>query len=258
MGGSSIDTAAEAHQELQEPATPPLAHERAVDGWSVASSPNGTSLQLVAADETTNAYTVRRSPATIGAAVSGDSWREETRSSANHRDHTAGFARVTSSSSGGGSSVEDAAVRAMEEAARVMAAATRSLSAISSTPRTFAADGIDAVRTTSIKYSSPEAAIAKARAFQAPLPDGWDTAVSRTTGQEYYINTLTGESTYDRPFVTARGSPLTISRHRHDTGVSVPPIPALTFSHDLQVASAGDKAPSTCSVPNQLHLRTLG
>lgn len=251
IAGPSLDTPGESRQELQEPATPPLTHERTVDGWSVASSPNGTSLQLVASDETT----VSRGPATNGAAV--NSWSEATYGSSNHRDHPAGFARVTSSSNGASGSsadtVEDAAVRAMEEAARVMAAATRSLSRVSSTPRTFAADGSAPSHTTSIKYSSPEAAIAKARALQAPLPDGWDAAVSRTTGQEYYINTLTGESTYDRPFVAARGSPLSTSQQRHDTELSVPQIPALRFSHDLltRVPSAGGgQAASACSVPH--------
>ena len=64
IAGPSLDMAGESRQELQEPATPPLTHERTVDGWSVASSPNGTSLQLVASDETT----VSRDPATNGAA----------------------------------------------------------------------------------------------------------------------------------------------------------------------------------------------
>ena len=31
------------------------------------------------------------------------------------------------------------------------------------------------------------------------LPDGWETAVSRSTGQQYYVHVETGESTYDRP-----------------------------------------------------------
>ena len=32
-----------------------------------------------------------------------------------------------------------------------------------------------------------------------PLPPGWETAVSQSTGDTYYINDETGESTYDRP-----------------------------------------------------------
>ena len=32
-----------------------------------------------------------------------------------------------------------------------------------------------------------------------PLPAGWETAVSRSTGLTYWINTVTGESTYERP-----------------------------------------------------------
>ena len=39
------------------------------------------------------------------------------------------------------------------------------------------------------------------------VPDGWEVAVSRGTGLEYYINTVTGESTYEKPTVPARDSP---------------------------------------------------
>jgi hypothetical protein len=200
--------------ELQEPVTPPLNHDHTVGGWSVLSSPNGTSLELVASDKTNSANTTN-APSTV-------------------------------SSGGSCSSVEDAAARAMEEAARVMAAATRSLSAVSSTSRGSAAVagaanrlGDMAVVDQAIKYSSPEAAFAKAR--KLVLPGGWDTAVSRTTGREYYINTLTGESTYDRPLVAARGSPLVNSHHHQDTGVSVP---GPTFSHDLhEQPSHGTNSP---------------
>ena len=34
------------------------------------------------------------------------------------------------------------------------------------------------------------------------VPAGWTTAVSRTTGQTYYINEATGESTYELPQAT--------------------------------------------------------
>ena len=33
----------------------------------------------------------------------------------------------------------------------------------------------------------------------ALLPDGWETAISRSTGQMYFVNSYSGESTYDRP-----------------------------------------------------------
>jgi hypothetical protein len=39
------------------------------------------------------------------------------------------------------------------------------------------------------------------------VPDGWEVAVSRGTGLEYYINKVTGESTYEKPTVPARASP---------------------------------------------------
>eukprot|EP01043_Picozoa_sp_COSAG02_P071190 COSAG02_NODE_12908_length_1473_cov_13.466285_1_plen_386_part_10 len=32
------------------------------------------------------------------------------------------------------------------------------------------------------------------------LPAGWGTAISRSSGELYYINTVSGESTYDRPY----------------------------------------------------------
>ena len=35
------------------------------------------------------------------------------------------------------------------------------------------------------------------------LPEGWESAVSTSTGHTYYINTVSGASTYDRPTVTA-------------------------------------------------------
>eukprot|EP01047_Picozoa_sp_COSAG01_P073257 COSAG01_NODE_11891_length_1839_cov_89.875287_1_plen_401_part_00 len=38
------------------------------------------------------------------------------------------------------------------------------------------------------------------------LPEGWDTAVSRSTGDTYFVNTLTGESTYEWPLEPARAS----------------------------------------------------
>ena len=39
------------------------------------------------------------------------------------------------------------------------------------------------------------------------VPDGWEVAVSRGTGLEYYINKVTGESTYEKPTAPARASP---------------------------------------------------
>ena len=207
-GGSAVPSlrltpATEPEQGLQEPVTPPLNRDHTVGGWSVSSSPNGTSLELVASGKVNSVYTTDD-------------------------------CSTVRSRGGSGSSVEDAAARAMEEAARVMAAATRSLSAVSSTPRGSAAGGSAtnrpadiAVVDKAIKYSSTEAAIAKARELQETLPAGWDAAVSRTTGREYYINTLTGESTYDRPLVAARGSPLVTSHHHHDTA------PGLVVPHDL-------------------------
>ena len=38
-----------------------------------------------------------------------------------------------------------------------------------------------------------------APAAAAQLPEGWETAVSSSTGETYYVNTVTGETTYDRP-----------------------------------------------------------
>ena len=38
------------------------------------------------------------------------------------------------------------------------------------------------------------------------LPAGWETAVSRSTGDVYYVHTATGESTYDWPAATAQES----------------------------------------------------
>ena len=38
-----------------------------------------------------------------------------------------------------------------------------------------------------------------------PLPEFWTAAVSQSTGETYYVNTLTGESTYERPPASADG-----------------------------------------------------
>ena len=35
------------------------------------------------------------------------------------------------------------------------------------------------------------------------LPDGWEMATSRSTGEVYYVNDVTGESTFERPLVAA-------------------------------------------------------
>ena len=37
----------------------------------------------------------------------------------------------------------------------------------------------------------------------AALPEGWVTQVSRSSGDVYYVNTLTNESTYTRPTLPA-------------------------------------------------------
>ena len=42
--------------------------------------------------------------------------------------------------------------------------------------------------------------------LEESLPEGWETSTSQSTGEVYYVNTLTGESTYDRP--TARADTL--------------------------------------------------
>jgi hypothetical protein len=47
------------------------------------------------------------------------------------------------------------------------------------------------------------------------LPQGWVTSVSRSSGETYYVNQMTGESTYDRP--TAQAT--------HETGLGTPPAP---------------------------------
>ena len=38
---------------------------------------------------------------------------------------------------------------------------------------------------------------------EAELPVGWESAVSNSTGETYYINADTGESTYERPTAPA-------------------------------------------------------
>jgi len=43
----------------------------------------------------------------------------------------------------------------------------------------------------------------RGEASAAALPAGWEAAVSRSSGETYYINTHTGESTYEVPTASA-------------------------------------------------------
>eukprot|EP01044_Picomonas_judraskeda_P040453 COSAG03_NODE_19864_length_328_cov_1.362445_1_plen_92_part_10 len=57
---------------------------------------------------------------------------------------------------------------------------------------------------------------------QGQLPAGWESAVSRSTGETYYRNTGTGETTYDWPHLPA-GWESAVSRstgetYYHNTG----------------------------------------
>jgi hypothetical protein len=46
-------------------------------------------------------------------------------------------------------------------------------------------------------------AVDEAATTQAELPEGWGSALSRSTGEMYYVNTLTAETTYDVPTAPA-------------------------------------------------------
>lgn len=56
------------------------------------------------------------------------------------------------------------------------------------------------------------------------LPQGWEATTSRSTGQTYYINTLTQESQYDLPTAPAKGS-----WHLH---ANPPPLPSAPSERD--------------------------
>jgi hypothetical protein len=51
-------------------------------------------------------------------------------------------------------------------------------------------------------------------AHAGELPEGWSTQVSRSTGDVFYVNTVTNESTYDMPTVT--GAEGAAGRHGED------------------------------------------
>lgn len=57
----------------------------------------------------------------------------------------------------------------------------------------------------------------------ASLPDGWESAVSRSTGKIYYRNTITGDSQWEAPTQPATGH--TRSSHHFS-----PPFPSTLFS----------------------------
>lgn len=42
------------------------------------------------------------------------------------------------------------------------------------------------------------------------LPDGWTAAISRSSGEAYFVNSLNGESTYERPTETVGGPELVL------------------------------------------------
>lgn len=61
------------------------------------------------------------------------------------------------------------------------------------------ADNLTPPRRVAASPSSPRSQAALA----AALPDGWETATSQSSGDTYYVNTLTGESTFERPTAPA-------------------------------------------------------
>jgi hypothetical protein len=70
-----------------------------------------------------------------------------------------------------------------------------------------AAKAAQVARLAELEQAQPEPEPISAAA--ASLPAGWEKDVSRTTGQIYYINSFTGESTYDQP--TEAATPLELS-----------------------------------------------
>lgn len=65
--------------------------------------------------------------------------------------------------------------------------------------------------------ASAGATAADADVVNASLPPGWSVATSRTTGDEYYVNWASGESTYDLQELLPAGWVTAVSRSTGDT-----------------------------------------
>ena len=55
--------------------------------------------------------------------------------------------------------------------------------------------------------ATPTFAVSLQQQAEAPLPDGWTSAVDPTSGVVYYVNTATGTSSWTHPRVSNRGAP---------------------------------------------------
>jgi Ca2+-binding EF-hand superfamily protein len=65
-------------------------------------------------------------------------------------------------------------------------------------------------------------------ALSMDLPSGWETAISRSSGEVYYINTVSGESTYDRPSEPAFTDSILPAAVSEEVGVFRRPLPIST------------------------------
>ena len=72
------------------------------------------------------------------------------------------------------------------------------------------------------------------------LPQGWEAHTSRSTGEVYYYNTITEETTYDRPTEPAGSADPNLATESYDDGFDEL---AALLEPDEQAAGSDEEAP---------------
>jgi hypothetical protein len=84
------------------------------------------------------------------------------------------------------------------------------------------------------------------RQHPSPLPHGWETRVSRSSGGTYYFNTRTQEATYDLPVAVDTG-------RRHDDADGFPGDASMGSEEDDATRSAASADASSVSLSSWTH-----
>lgn len=81
------------------------------------------------------------------------------------------------------------------------------------------------------------------------LPSGWESAVSRRTGEVYFVNTVTGERTFDPPVTTARAKRLGSGGRASADDTTPQGSPTRNASRSPVRMTQGLSAPGTAAAP---------
>eukprot|EP01047_Picozoa_sp_COSAG01_P030756 COSAG01_NODE_2156_length_8253_cov_15.131280_2_plen_768_part_00 len=83
------------------------------------------------------------------------------------------------------------------------------------------------------------------------LPLGWEAAVSTSTGETYYVNTETGDSTYDRPTTAAASSDATVDGLPSGWEVAVSRSTGETYYTNTESGESTFERPSNSATTNE-------